>query len=234
MSALDSNTALFAYELCYSDRRRSVGLTIKGGVLTVRAPTGYPIEKISALLNKKQSWITRHLQRTITALPVDWLALRELPYLTEQLALVQQIGRVSSVLRQQNQLLLTLSSKVSSERQLLVAQKLLRQWYKQQAEQWFSKRVLYWQQQMGLTAKNIVIGNWRTKWGYCKNNRELGFNWRLLMAPDWVADYVVVHELAHLQHLNHSTAFWQLVTQYFPQAEEAKHWLKQYQHRMEL
>ena len=100
MSALDMNTALFEYELSYSDRRRSVGLIIKGGVLTVRAPTGYPIEKITWLLNKKQSWIARHLQRSVAEQPVDWLALKKLPYLTEQLALVQQSGRVSSVTRE--------------------------------------------------------------------------------------------------------------------------------------
>ena len=155
-------------------------------------------------------------------------------FLGDRLLLTLTRGGKGSVIQRDEEIHICLSNRISADRVADHALMLLRSWYQQQAYSWFSQRVDYWQNIMRLDAEMVVIGNWKTKWGYCKSGAELGFNWRLLMAPSWVADYVVVHELAHLKHMNHSAQFWQLVEQYFPQRRHAVDWLKQNQHWMTL
>lgn len=80
----------------------------------------------------------------------------------------------------------------------------------------------------------VYIMGQRTKWGGCSGQRNLSFNWRLVMAPPAVLDYIVVHELAHLAEPSHSTKFWLLVRTHCPRFEEHKAWLKDNEARMQL
>lgn len=79
---------------------------------------------------------------------------------------------------------------------------------------------------LGVRYERIRIGDQRTRWGSCSIRGTLSFNWRLVLAPAHVFEYVVVHELCHLCEANHSAAFWKLVDDAYPQAEEAKRWLR--------
>ncbi len=79
---------------------------------------------------------------------------------------------------------------------------------------------------MGVRPKTIVIRDQRTRWGSCSSTGTLSFNWRLIMVPHTVMEYVVIHELAHMVHANHSTAYWAFVSQYYPAYKEARSWLR--------
>lgn len=234
MSALVVESGLFSYCVYYSARRRSVALQIKQGKLIVRAPLGYSLVDVKTLVEQKQPWILKHLHQSRAQVKPDWLALQQIPLLGTMLTLEVHRAVSSSVELCHDKLVVTVSRRTQANNYNNRVLSLLQQWYKTQALSWFMARTDYWQGKMQLQAKDLVIGNWRTKWGYCKNTAQLGFNWRLMMAPDWVADYVVVHELAHLKHLNHSNAFWQLVGQHYPQVQHAKIWLRQHQHQLEL
>lgn len=72
----------------------------------------------------------------------------------------------------------------------------------------------------------ITIRNQRTKWGSCSSKGNLNFNCVLMLAPEWVRDYIVVHELCHLKEMNHSPAFWAEVARACPGYKEAEAWLK--------
>lgn len=88
------------------------------------------------------------------------------------------------------------------------------------------ERVADWAARLQLSPGAIRIKDQRTRWGSCSKAGNLNFNWRLIMAPDWVLDYVIVHELCHLVELNHSSRFWGLVEAAFPRYREAKAWLR--------
>jgi predicted metal-dependent hydrolase len=103
---------------------------------------------------------------------------------------------------------------------------LLKEWYKQNAKAIIKERVQMWSHTMKLSYNRITIKDQRTRWGSCSTLRNLNFNWRLVMAPLAVLDYVVVHELAHLVEMNHSARFWSIVESYFPDFKECKDWLK--------
>lgn len=75
---------------------------------------------------------------------------------------------------------------------------------------------------------NITIRDQKTRWGSCSSRGNLSFNWRLMLAPPAVLDYVVVHELCHLEHMNHSKDFWQCVESILPDYKERRKWLKEH------
>lgn len=78
----------------------------------------------------------------------------------------------------------------------------------------------------GLRVTRISIRNQRWRWGSCSPSGHICLNWRLVLVPDFVREYVLVHELMHLQRLDHSRAFWKLVTAAFPRTAEARRWLR--------
>jgi predicted metal-dependent hydrolase len=79
---------------------------------------------------------------------------------------------------------------------------------------------------LGLTVAQVSIRNQRTRWGSCGRNGHITLNWRLVLMPEWVADYVIVHELMHLRRLDHSPAYWRLVAAACPGYREARQWLR--------
>jgi predicted metal-dependent hydrolase len=81
---------------------------------------------------------------------------------------------------------------------------------------------------MGLSFQRIAIRDQRTRWGSCSPHGTLSFNWRLVLAPLEVAEYVVVHELCHLREPNHSPRFWQIVEEARPGYREQRRWLAEH------
>lgn len=102
----------------------------------------------------------------------------------------------------------------------------LEQRYIAAAKEYFPKRAAYFQQFTGGSYNRITIRDQKTRWGSCSARGTLSFNWRLMLAPPAILDYVVVHELCHLTHMNHSAAFWQKVASVYPDYRTARKWLK--------
>lgn len=90
----------------------------------------------------------------------------------------------------------------------------IRQFYKREAISLLSERVLYWSEQMGLKPSQVKFKEQRTRWGSCSSKKIVNLNWRLIVFSPEIIDYVIVHELAHLAHMNHSNRFWSLVERY--------------------
>ena len=79
---------------------------------------------------------------------------------------------------------------------------------------------------MGVSYRRITIRDQRSRWGSCSASGDLSYSWRLILAPDYVLDYVAAHEVAHLKHLDHSPRFWRQVLTHCPNAARAKNWLR--------
>ena len=81
---------------------------------------------------------------------------------------------------------------------------------------------------LGVSYQKIRIGNQRTRWGSCSSKGTISYNWRLILMPEEIMDYVVVHELCHLLEMNHSPRFWRLVAEVLPDYAKRRTWLKQH------
>ncbi len=101
-------------------------------------------------------------------------------------------------------------------------------WYREQARKVIRERVSLYSKRSGSQFNSVSIGNTAatTRWGSCSSQKNLNFNWKLIMAPIQVIDYVVAHELAHLKELNHSRNFWETVRRMHPLYREYRTWLK--------
>lgn len=99
-------------------------------------------------------------------------------------------------------------------------------WLRTEGAARFQNKVSAWAQQMHIEYGRITIRDQKTRWGSCSSKGNLNFNWRLLMMPEPVMDYVVVHELAHRKEMNHSPRFWEIVGTYIPDYQSKREWLR--------
>ena len=106
--------------------------------------------------------------------------------------------------------------------------KLLKQWYKKIAKQILFERLTYIESKINLKSASMKISDSKGRWGSCSNKGVVCFNWRVIMLPPQIIDYVIVHELCHLVELNHSKNFWKLVNTFLPNADKLKKAIKEY------
>lgn len=106
--------------------------------------------------------------------------------------------------------------------------KVFEEWYKKRAHELIISRVHELAAGHGFVFNAIRITSAKTRWGSCSGKKNLSFSWRLMMAPAEVIDYVIVHELTHLRHMNHSKRFWVGVEKLCPRYKEYKKWLREH------
>jgi hypothetical protein len=99
-------------------------------------------------------------------------------------------------------------------------------WLRKQAKAELALRATRFSSQLGLKYGKLSIGDPKSRWGSCSARAGLSFSWRLILTPNDVMDYVVAHEVAHLQEMNHSPAFWKIVRELKPDYEKQRRWLK--------
>jgi hypothetical protein len=103
----------------------------------------------------------------------------------------------------------------------------LKDFFKRAAREEFEQSALGFGAQLGVKPKRITIRDTASRWGSCSSAHSLSFSWRLIFAPDYVRDYVVAHEAAHLKEMNHGPRFWALVDGLTPHARKARKWLRE-------
>lgn len=124
------------------------------------------------------------------------------------------------------QLKVRLPATVASSNSLAYCSQQIEGWLKAQARTTLNLEVFNLGRMFGFSYKNVAIKDTRSRWGSCSGKTNLNFNWRLIMAPPEVLRYVVVHETAHLQEMNHSNRFWIIVQSRCPDFRKHQDWLK--------
>lgn len=100
--------------------------------------------------------------------------------------------------------------------------------YREEARKVLSEKTAYYAERMGVTYGRISIRGQKTRWGSCSSKGNLNYNWKLMLCPDRIQDYVVVHELAHRREMNHSKAFYRIVEEILPDYRECIKWLREH------
>ena len=99
-------------------------------------------------------------------------------------------------------------------------------WFKEHAQQRLREKSLRYAKIVGVTPSSVDIKAFKSRCGSCSTGGRIQFNWKIIIAPNRVVDYVVVHELCHLRQHDHSPKFWQCVERVFPDHQECREWLK--------
>ncbi|RKD34172.1 M48 family metallopeptidase [Thermohalobacter berrensis] len=122
----------------------------------------------------------------------------------------------------------------SNTRQEDILQAAMENWYRKKALEKITERVKYYQHYFKEKPLDIKVKEQQKRWASCTSKNELLFNWRCVMAPSHVLDYIVVHEMCHMVYKNHSKEFWDLVASIMPDYQTRKEWLRDYGVRMDL
>ncbi|WP_147532947.1 M48 family metallopeptidase [Bacillus marasmi] len=225
-----------SFELLYKNRK-TVGIYIDFfGQIEVHAPKGTPEEKVMQIIEEK--W--EQIQQRIKEMKKRLAGQNEISY--EQGERFLYLGRDFPILISEEQDLK--KDKVVFEDETLYVyvkqfeqeriQKALKRFYYQQCKRLVEKRIQHFQSHFKVKPRSFRISDSKTTWGTCDGLRQLTFNWKLAMAPLEVIDYVVVHEMCHMVHLNHDRSFWRLVGKIMPDYERRENWLALSQWRMDV
>lgn len=217
------------YQLIRS-HRKTLALQVKEAELIVRAPMRMAEKDIQGFINSKSAWIKAKIneQKQKLAEKTTLQCGSQLLFLGQSYQIKQIDGPPALYFDQQQ---LTIASHKPAQ-----IKRLIEQWLRAEAETHILERCQHWASTMQFSGliKDIRFRKTRSKWGHCTIDGRLQFNWLLIMAPTAVIDYVVVHELCHLRHMNHSKDFWQLVEQFCPTFQLQKQWLKQNGHKLAI
>lgn len=229
--AISLGDATITYRHRVSRRARRLRFEVRpGNGLEVTTPPGVSVARIEAVMREKTDWITKMLVRyaqpplSVVEAPLQSGAL--LPFAGGQLRLeldIRRPGRRKIAVMEEGTLRLVLDSNSPD-----AIRATIERWYRRQAHHVFAERVAHWNAQFGYTFGRIAIRDQKSRWGSCSRQGNLNFNWRLLLAPISVLDYIVIHELAHLKEGNHSPRFWALVAEQCPNYRDQRAWLRQH------
>ena len=219
-------------------KRRTVQIRITvNNDISLLVPSHFTNYHIQECLAKYSNWLEKKIKANLL-LPKKPLFLcqdnDEINYLGEPYTLKLAYGkRVKATF---NEKTLIFTSPHISESQEDKKKRLAKfeSWMKEQARQIIEDRVYIFAKEMGVTYNQIRFKRQKTCWGSCSSKKNLNFNYLLIMAPLTIIDYVVIHECAHLIHMNHSAEFWSVVERYYPNYKKAKLWLKKNGHLLTL
>lgn len=207
-------------------RQKHVRLRINSnGQITVSAPTGTSKAKIQGILRHKEGWLASKIRETSQALeqynPVKRVYVDGMPYLVEFQFSDQVTYRLN--VDHDRQYILVCGPEENQPQLTAV----LERWLRREAKQRLASYTQEVSHEVGIPYKKLFLRNQKTRWGSSSTLGNISLNWRTVMIPRPVQRYLIIHELAHQQHMNHSARFWKKVIHYCPDYKQHELWLKQ-------
>lgn len=219
------------YHVVESDRKTvSLFVDPREGVI-VKAPHEADISEIRKIITKKAPWILEKLKGVEELVRVppekEFVSGESYPYLGRNYRLkIDKDGSKSDISLVGGRFVLSVYPSMDLEKQARIVRTALVEWYKKHAEIRLTERVYMYASKVDAYPSRIIVKNQAKRWGSCTKNGSINFNWKIVMAPMSVVDYVVVHELCHLRESSHSPRFWILLRSVLPDYEQRRDWLR--------
>jgi predicted metal-dependent hydrolase len=211
------------YKLIYSHRKGITVTVERDRSVVVRAPEGIDAAKVKKVIESKKLWIyekLRHSQKYgNTGSKKEFVSGETIPYLGRNYRLEVHLGDKEEI-RFVGKFVVT---GVSADR----ASRVFKEWYIQEAREHIIPRVEWHARNLGVGFNRVLVSDLSFRWGSCTPKDNLNFNWKLIKAPMFVVDYVIVHELTHLLEHNHTDRFWGIVRGQLAGYLKAKNWLRE-------
>jgi predicted metal-dependent hydrolase len=218
---LGGNTV--TYTLKESRKARMLWLSIKPGVgLTVTIPSHHSRATVKSFLESKSNWILKHLYKNVNHNTAKREGVKgTVSYLgvSHRVVIIKDNSYGVEIIPANAELVVRIPNNQNG------CNVIVEEWLKGQAREIINRKISQTGAWMGVYCNKVTIRNQKARWGSCSRQGNLSFNWRLVMAPESVLDYVVIHELCHLKEMNHSKDFWKLVSQYCPEWKIQRKWL---------
>ena len=223
-----------AYRLSRSPRRKRLGLVVTERGAEVRIPQRCAERHGHQFLRDNIHWVRAQLRGVAvrqSQVPDHHFAFgAHFPWLGRSLEL-DRAARAADAGIRDGYIQLYCRTREPDESQLQAA---LQKLYQREALALLTEKSHYFAGQLGLQFSSVKVRRTRSKWGHCTIRGELQYNWLVCLAPEAVVDYLVIHEVCHLRHHNHSADFWALVESLCPDYRKLRRWLKDNGHRLQL
>ncbi|HCI29114.1 MAG TPA: SprT family zinc-dependent metalloprotease [Fervidobacterium sp.] len=218
-------------------KRKTVGISIEApDVVNVAAPDGMKEDDVLETVKKKASWIMQKLflLNSVETTPVkrEYVNGESFMYFGRNYSLqiiVDENVKKPEVRLFRGKFCVTVNKKDDA-----LIKKTMEEWYRRKTYEKVEERLEYYQRFFTKKPNAIKVKEQKKRWASCTSKDELLFNWRCAMARADAFDYILVHEMCHLYHKNHSKDFWNLVAKVMPDYEKRREWLKKYGVRMDL
>ena len=227
------------YDLRRSERRKkTVQISVDGGGVQVAAPITTPASELRAIVRKRAPWILSHASgQLLEAAPKRFVSGETLPYLGRNVRMIFEPKDVRSPKVRFNhwRFVVSLPRDLDEGERYERVRRAIADWYRARAADRLPSSVRRWWPQLGRGDQpRILIRDQRQRWGSCAPDGTLRFNWRAMMLPPALIEYVIVHELAHLTVKNHSADFWGLVSEAMPDSQHRRQALREAGRRLPL
>lgn len=235
---MNTQTSPLLYSLRRSSRAKNTRIVVTADKIEVVAPLKVSEHRIQAFVQTQQDWIKAALKRmadkvqaTPRLAPSEYINGARIPYLGRQLPLQINVSKTKTVrieLQDGALFCVRLPADIAEEQSSVLIQAALIRWMKAQAKHHAQQLIDRHAPRFALFPRSIRIKTQKSRWGSCGPNNDINLNWLLMLAPPTMLEYVVIHELCHIKHKNHSQAFWQLVAEHLPDYRQSRLWLKQH------
>lgn len=221
-------TKYVEFTVSFSNRKTLAIEVETNGKVNVVAPMGVSEEKIIKKVKSKAKWIVQkqYEVRNINVNKINREAVNGESYLylgrnyTLQLMIKEDTNKIEVKLFRGKFIVITPSK---DEEKIKLA---LEEWYREKTLQKINDRIKYYKHFFNKEPKTIKVKEQKKRWASCTSKNELLFNWRCAMAPAYIIDYIVVHEMCHMYHKDHSKEFWNMVSNVMPDYEGRREWLR--------
>lgn len=211
----------FQYELKYGKYKRLTIKISRNGQITVLAPVHYTEKMVAKIIAEKKNWIIKHLLKIETASETSiTLKNNEILYLGE----IYQFEKMPSIGK--SYFINEVSKKITSGIDLTVKENLLK-FFKERADFILKAKIIAVAKKHGFAISKAQVHNTKKRWGSCTSKKVITLSGRLIMAPEFVIDAIILHELTHIKFMDHSKNFYNELDRLCPFYEEACSWLKE-------
>jgi len=222
------------YSIRKSFRAKYVNISVGVDGVQVVAPVSMDDSEIIPLVEKKREWIFSKLEsyrHRLVQIGAErkFVSGEKLLFMGKDypLKVIEDEGRFTSVILTNGQFFVNINRDIPLEKRREAIRRKLEQWYIIQAKEIIHQRLELFNDKIGVEINRVRFKDQKTRWGSCSQKGNLNFNWKLVMAPTYILDYVVVHELCHFIQMNHSKEFWRQVGRQIPDYQERRKWLKE-------
>ena len=190
------------------------------GRVRIIAPPSFSEDEISSLLSKKSKWIDKNLRY--------FENMSEIELQRNQLLLFGNRYNYFYDTTFAQKVIINHEHKTITAKRDLLDLKIQEKWYRKAAKTHLTKRTEQLSEKLNFKYNKLYIRNQRSKWGNCSRDKNISLNWKLIKAPVYVIDYIIIHELLHTAVMEHTNKFWTLLKSYYPNYKESIKWLEKY------
>ena len=218
-----------------TNRKRTISLQVKDNKLIVKAPRTASRQSLDDLIQRKQSWIKKR-----AILNVEERKLRNRKFIdNEKFYFKGNEYRLSLIFGGKEEVkisegFLIVTCKDDRAMGSKEVKTFIEDWYVRESTKILNIRTYEFAKKMKVEPSAITVKNYASKWGSCTASNKISYNWRIIMAPDCIVDYLIIHELCHIIEHNHSKNFWYQVGKYCEDFKKKRKWLRENGHKLVL